>query len=246
MDDQQYQKKSFDKQADFYEKLYGDQSEFEKEIVQKRKNLIMNSEKSGTALDLGCGTGTFLKFISKKAQKVFAVDPSEKMLSKAKERAKKEKITNVKIIAANALALPFKNNFFDSVYCINTFYHIKEKEKAISEISRTLNQNGKAYVEFYNFLSPFAFLRFFANPFAKKMPHVYPDFIPSLKNAFLKYGLAPLRIEVFSNIETSEAVRQWLPSFLFKLLVSYKKFSEKYTLFGLPKMRCVIVAQKIR
>lgn len=239
-----HQQNAFDNQAQSYEKLYGDQSEFEKEIVEKRKNLILNSKKAETVLDLGCGTGTFLRFISKKAKKVFAVDASEKMIQKAKKRVDAEKLSNVQIQFADALKLPFEKDFFDTVYCINTFYHIKDKEKVISEISRVLKKNGTAYIEFYNVLNPFAFLRTIANHFAKNMPHVYPDFIPGLKKKLEKQGLKAKKLEVFSYVETSEAVRHWLPSFLFNALLRYKKFSEKYTVFRLPKMRCVFETTK--
>lgn len=246
MDDLSHQQKSFDSQADSYEKLYGDKSEFEKEIVEKRKQLILGSPSVKTALDLGCGTGTFLKFISQKAKKAVAVDASQKMVAKAKERAKKEKLANVSIKKANAQNLPFADGFFDTVYCINTFYHIKEKEKTISEISRVLKKGGTAYIEFYSITSPFAFIRKLANLFAKSMPHVYPDFIPTLKKLFEKNNMQPERFEVFSFVETSEAVKRWLPGILFKCLLWYRRFSDRHTFFRLPKMRCMFQVKKTK
>ena len=244
MNDSEFQQKSFDQQADSYEKLYGDQSEFETEIVEKRKQLILGSPSVKTALDIGCGTGTFLGFISKKAKKVFAVDASEKMVQKAKERTKKEKLPNVEIMQAYAEKLPFKTGQFETIYCINTFYHIKEKEKTIAEIARALKKGGTAYIEFYNILNPFVFLRLLANPFEKNMPHVYPDTAGGIKKMLEKNQLQVQRIEVLSHVETSQAVKRWLPGFLFHFLLWYRKFSDRFTIFRLPKMRCIFVAKK--
>lgn len=43
---------------------------------------------------------------------------------------------------ANAEVLPFRSEMFNFVWTFNMFYHIIEKEKAISEFRRVLKKNG--------------------------------------------------------------------------------------------------------
>ena len=53
------------------------------------------------------------------------------------------KTPNVNIIAS-ATALPFRNESFVEIYTRRCVQHIEDDEKALSEVSRVLQKNGKA------------------------------------------------------------------------------------------------------
>ena len=105
------------------------------------------------------------------------------MLIEARKRKRIENLSNVKILYGTAYNLPFKDEFFDKVYCINTFCHIENNKKAVEEISRVLKKGGMAYIEFYDAINPFVFFRFIANPFFKNHPYVYGNFIPTVTSS---------------------------------------------------------------
>lgn len=244
MSEVSYQQKAFDAQAKTYEKLYGGQSNFERGMLRERERIILNSKKVETSLDLGCGTGTFLKLISKRSKKVFGVDISPKMIQESINKTKQEKLSNVEIRLGNAYELDFESNFFDRVYCINTFCHIKDSKKAIGEISRVLKKDGIAYIEFYDILNLFVFVRSFANPFFRGHPFVYGNFIPFLKKFATDNDLEVESFNVVSYIETGDAIKKWLPSSLFVFLKFYKRIAEKISF--LQFTRCVIELRKTR
>jgi len=96
-----------------------------------------------TVLDYGCGNGIHLSFLVKAgAQKIIAIDLSEKSLQAAKELAKKQGIGNLiefKIADCESTGLP--ENYFDVVFDGGTFSSLDSK-KAFSEITRVLKKEG--------------------------------------------------------------------------------------------------------
>lgn len=94
-------------------------------------------------LEVGCGTGILLERVAKKASAAIGIDLSSEMLKKAGER-------NLAISKADALKLPFKNNFFDVVYSVKVLPHIPKLESVFVEMSRVTKENGLVFFEFYN------------------------------------------------------------------------------------------------
>lgn len=87
-------------------------------------------------LDAGCGTGLLAKKLEKIGS-VVAVDYQ----SEAYKFAKKRKVN---VIQASIINLPFKNNTFDLITCIDVIYHqsIKDDNLAFNELYRVLKKNG--------------------------------------------------------------------------------------------------------
>src|SRR3990172_12360899 len=83
--------------------------------------MLLGNRKYKKILDIGCGTGetlTYLKTIYPKSD-LYGVDLSGEAVKYAKKRGHKN------IRKANALKLPFKNNFFDAVLFLDVLEHIK-------------------------------------------------------------------------------------------------------------------------
>ncbi len=100
--------------------------------------------KKSRVLDIGCGTGRFTLMLSKitKAE-IYAIEPSNEMLSEA---IKKDKKRNICWSKAQAENLPFSNNYFDCVYMTFVFHQIKDKEQALAEMHRVLKPQGKCVI----------------------------------------------------------------------------------------------------
>jgi len=91
------------------------------------------NNKHATSLELGCGTGKITKTIQERSEKVFGVDISDKLLRIAEKRCNSKKfVPNV----CDLSKIPFKEQSFDCVVCLNTFDHVNNIEEAFSEIRR--------------------------------------------------------------------------------------------------------------
>lgn len=99
-------------------------------------------------LEIGFGNGKFLNKIITKANgiKLSGIDYSRKMVEEAS-------FNNQPLIANNKLRLyngksnkmPFPDNSFDKVFCINVVYFWENPQEHINEIYRVLKPGGKFY-----------------------------------------------------------------------------------------------------
>lgn len=90
-------------------------------------------------LDVGCGTGWLLnKLSSNHVAKFYGIDISENMLQVAKDK----NIPNTKLSLGSADKLPYKDNTFDVVTCVQSFHHYPQQDAAIEEAYRVLKEGG--------------------------------------------------------------------------------------------------------
>lgn len=92
------------------------------QFIEKTINLSQND----TLLDIGCGNGFFTYQLAKLCD-VTGLDFSEQML----------KINpHHKLVKGDAENLPFNDNSFDIAFCSDLLHHLKNPEKAVSEMKR--------------------------------------------------------------------------------------------------------------
>jgi SAM-dependent methyltransferase len=105
--------------------------------VSKALLNIISENKSKNILEVGCGTGHWLKELNLCDLNKFGVDFSNGMLKEAKKHDNK-----LKLILANANTLPFVNGKFDLIFCVNAIHHFDNKREFILNSSRLLKPNG--------------------------------------------------------------------------------------------------------
>lgn len=93
----------------------------------------------GKVLDIGCHGGLFTSRLRKRigSGKIYGIDISANAIKKAGER-----IPGGSFRVADAEYLPFKNNFFNAVFCLEVLEHVDHPEEVLSEIKRVLKSGG--------------------------------------------------------------------------------------------------------
>ena len=92
-----------------------------------------------TVLDLGCGYGAYLSALRARARAVVGTDLSLGMLREATE-------TQVPLVNADVVALPFDSKTFDVALSAHMLYHVPDIATAIREMRRVLSPGGSAIV----------------------------------------------------------------------------------------------------
>ena len=122
--------------------------------VSKRKLVLKNirkylpKRKNLKILDVGCGTGIVLKMLEKYGT-VYGIDIDDQAIHFCKKR----ELNNIK--KANIENIPYKDNYFDIITCLDVLYHEKVNDKkALCEFHRILKKDGIIIVNdvAFNFL----------------------------------------------------------------------------------------------
>lgn len=120
------------------------------EIARRVLNWIPDDFK-GKMLDVPVGTAVFTteKYRRMKQAVITCLDYSKDMLEQAEYRFRGAGITNIKMMQGDVGELPFKEGTFDYVLCMNGLHVFPDKDKAYSEILRTLKPGGELLACFY-------------------------------------------------------------------------------------------------
>ena len=105
----------------------------------------------GKLLDVPVGTAVFTAEKYKRMGKadIIGLDYSQDMLDRARFRFSENGITNIKTMQGDVGAMPFDDGSFDYILCMNGLHVFPDKDKAHSEILRTLKQGGELLACFY-------------------------------------------------------------------------------------------------
>ena len=125
------------------------------------------AQEGDCVLDIGCGNGRLLDLFGDTAIQYTGVDFSKELITIA-QKSNGERGT---FLQANALSLPFAENFFDTVFSIAVLHHIPAKENReqfVSEIARVLKPGGVCVVTTWNVLQ-WRFAKAHAVHFLKKI-----------------------------------------------------------------------------
>jgi ubiquinone/menaquinone biosynthesis C-methylase UbiE len=114
--------------------------------VYEKALALFNLSEGQQLLDVGCGTGTFLKLVQKKfpLARCMGIDVSADMLTEARKMAD----SSIVFTEADASALPFPNESIDCVVSFLSFHHMPDgiKIRAVQEIARVLRPGGKCLI----------------------------------------------------------------------------------------------------
>ena len=125
----------------------GDKKDIWKNPSSESFYLINHWQDKKDFLDLGCGLGRHAILFGKNGFNVSCFDISEEAIRKTKEWAKEENLSfDYKI--GDMLDLPYDDNSFDCILCMNVISHTDTEgiKKVIKELYRVLRKNGECYL----------------------------------------------------------------------------------------------------
>jgi len=112
--------------------------------LQKKTNLIFEqNSRVGSLLDVGAGTGEFLKVAKEKAWEVQGMEPNKNARNLAFEKG----------VELKGSLNDFKGNQFDVVTLWHVLEHIPNLEETISQLSNLVKPNGTLLIAVPNFKS---------------------------------------------------------------------------------------------
>ncbi|MFH1522160.1 MAG: class I SAM-dependent methyltransferase [archaeon] len=122
-----------------YREYFKEEGKFLEQISSNEKNI----------LDLGCGDGRTLIFVSSFFNKVYGLDYDETAIKDCKKNV--AELENVEIFLEDAVKTNFSNKFIDVVFIGLTFSNFGDhKFKILKEVKRILKDDGILAFSIYN------------------------------------------------------------------------------------------------
>lgn len=130
-----------DSKKTLFDKVY----QLVKSIMLKKKIGLLEKHfpQKGKVLDIGAGTGDFLKMAKNSGWKIHGAEPNKK----ARELARQKKII------LNEHTENFPDSNFDAITMWHVLEHIPDLEKQLQELDRLLKKDGTIFVAVPNFKS---------------------------------------------------------------------------------------------
>lgn len=88
-------------------------------------------------LEVGTGTGHWLKFLLDRDARAVGLDLSVTMLRRARQT-----VPSAPLVQGRADTLPFHDEAFDRVVCVNVLHHFTDKPRFLAEARRVLRSGG--------------------------------------------------------------------------------------------------------
>ena len=132
-----------------YEHVRFDRLPPEDELVWRRYfgDVPFDELREGVALDAGCGTGRFSRFLAERMAAVVALDGSEGVLAAARNL---EAHANVSVVRADFRSAPLAPESFDFICCIGVLHHLEAPRQAFDALVRLLAPGGRLLVFLYS------------------------------------------------------------------------------------------------
>ncbi len=102
---------------------------------------LLSPKEDGLYLDIGCGTGNYLKALTDKGLSIIGVDPSSTMLNVAKQQN-----PGTEFMYCHAEKLQFGDNYFNGALATFTLHHWDNLELGLKEACRVLKPNANLVI----------------------------------------------------------------------------------------------------
>ncbi len=97
-------------------------------------------------LDVGCGAGTYSRWLAAQGMRAIGLDYSQPTLAKAQQRLRPE----IALVAGDALRLPFPDATFGGALCFGVLQAVSESAPVVREIARILADGATLWIDALN------------------------------------------------------------------------------------------------
>jgi len=206
-------------------------------IINFYSNLKLRSEEKilferylknkGNVLDLFCATGRNAIFLAKKGFYVIGVDNNKKMIKKARELAKNEKINNIKFFCIDVSKIKFKQESFDYIIAMeNSLEHVPNsytRQKIFKKIFGVLKKGGTFITSFHSIFYP-------------PMPSIFINYIENFCKILLSKNQQKFNDVIFKDRESNLFIyAHYFTPFEIKIIIKSCGFSS-YKIFSINEL----------
>jgi len=124
-----------------YDQLASEYARYRKFVPKVLRSLLLTSRvgSASKVLEVGCGTGNYIVALETLAgSSCWGIDPSEQMLSRARERSRQ-----INFQPGKAERLDFLPGFFDLTFSVDVIHHLGDRPAYFREAYRVLRAGGK-------------------------------------------------------------------------------------------------------
>jgi 2-polyprenyl-3-methyl-5-hydroxy-6-metoxy-1,4-benzoquinol methylase len=167
----------------------------------ERRDSLLKYKSGGSALDLGCSSGGFLRSLKGPAWTLYGIEMSEEVARRA------ETSTGAKVFVGDILDAPFAANSFDVITCFHVFEHLYEPREVLLRVAEWLKPGGVFFTMMPNIDS--AGRRIFGSYwYALELPRHTFHFSPqSLSNMASSVGLQKLSLTTDREVFIEQSAR---------------------------------------
>jgi len=122
---------------------------YEHYVEQLRWTLAQFDWQGKRVADIGTGKGRFAISFALRGAEVYALDISEDMLAWA-ERDAAQAGVQVRFLQGDAENLPYPDDHFDIVVCMETIMHVPHPQKLVQELARIVKPEGYVLLSMTN------------------------------------------------------------------------------------------------
>jgi ubiquinone/menaquinone biosynthesis C-methylase UbiE len=124
-----------------WSEIYDTNENRTRDLDQKVTRDTLADQRFNSILELGCGTGKNTAFLIQIGRQVHALDFSQGMIERAKEKAKAE---NIRFSVTDLTQRwPCEDNAYDLITCNLVLEHIQDLSHIFSEAARVMQPNGR-------------------------------------------------------------------------------------------------------
>lgn len=134
--------RAYHRMAPWYDRRW---HRYREEVFDRVLGLLEGQDPLGV-LDVGCGTGEFFRRLRARFPEAFlvGVDPAAGMIEAARRKFGGDPQVDFK--CAPAEVLPFREEQFDWVICLNALHCLRDAQGAVGEMTRVLRPGGRFLV----------------------------------------------------------------------------------------------------
>jgi SAM-dependent methyltransferase len=126
----------------FYIKLFGYPFDTASRILARKTLRLLNRDKKGTFLDVGCSHGTFDFELARQGYSVIGIDTNQESIEVGNRIKEVLGVGNVTFYRMDILDNRFGVKTFDGILMYETLEHIKEDARVLRELHRILKDDG--------------------------------------------------------------------------------------------------------